>query len=57
MPAAWINSYDKSLDIKNKEVYDLKAIPTLYLLDKEKKVVLKDVTFAQVEAFLTNAAK
>lgn len=57
MPASWINSYDKSLDIRNKEVYDLKAIPTLYLLDKEKKVVLKDVTFAQVEAYLTNGAK
>jgi len=57
MPVSWINSYDKSLDLKNKEVYDLKAIPTLYLLDKEKKVVLKDATFAQVEAYLTSKAK
>jgi len=57
MPVSWVNSYDKSLDLKNKEVYDLKAIPTLYLLDKEKKVVLKDATFAQVEAYLTNKSK
>ena len=38
--------------LKNDEIYDLKAIPTLYLLDKDKKVVLKDVTFNQVENYL-----
>lgn len=43
MPQGWINSYDKELKIKNGELYDLKAIPTLYLLDKSKKVMLKDV--------------
>ncbi len=42
-PANWINSYDKTLTIKTDELYDLKAIPTLYLLDGSKKVVLKDV--------------
>lgn len=52
IPGSWINSYDKSLSLKNDEVYDLKAIPTLYLLDKEKKVVLKDVTFNGLEEFL-----
>lgn len=44
MPEGWINSYDKELKIKTDELYDLKAIPTLYLLDKDKKVMLKDVT-------------
>lgn len=43
MPAGWINSYDRTMTIKNDELYDLKAIPTLYLLDRDKKVVLKDV--------------
>ncbi len=42
-PANWINGYDKSLTIKTKELYDLKAIPTMYLLDDDKKVMLKDV--------------
>lgn len=52
MPASWINSYDATVSLKNDEIYDLKAIPTLYLLDKDKKVVLKDVTFNQVENYL-----
>ncbi len=39
----WINSYDKALKIKNDELYDLKAIPTLYLLARDKTVMLKDV--------------
>lgn len=53
MPSDWINSYDKSLSLKNNEVYDLKAIPTLYLLNKEKKILLKDATFEQVESYLS----
>lgn len=52
IPSSWINGYDKALTIRNEETYDLKAIPTLYLLDKDKKVLLKDVTFSQLEEFL-----
>lgn len=57
MPTEWVNSYDKTLSIKNDEVYDLKAIPTLYLLDKAKKVILKDATFNQIEDFLQEQKK
>ncbi|MDD2952357.1 MAG: DUF5106 domain-containing protein [Parabacteroides sp.] len=53
MPKEWINSYDKSVSLKNDEIYDLKAIPTLYILDKEKKVLLKDATFPQIENYLS----
>lgn len=56
VPANWINSFDKSVSLKNDEIYDLKAIPTLYLLDKDKKVILKDVTFSQLEEFLQGQA-
>lgn len=52
-PDEWTNGYDKSLDIKNKNLYDLKAIPTLYLLDKNKIVLLKDATFGVIEQYLT----
>lgn len=52
MPESWINSYDQTLTLKNDEIYDLKAIPTLYLLDKDKKVILKDITYNQLEEFL-----
>ncbi|WP_321330959.1 DUF5106 domain-containing protein [uncultured Bacteroides sp.] len=50
-PKEWINGYDKSASIKKKNVYDLKAIPSLYLLDKEKMVLLKDVTLPAIEAY------
>lgn len=42
MPASWINSYDKALAMRDRELYDLKAIPTVYLLDSDKRVILKD---------------
>ena len=41
-PQEWINGYDKKFAIKEQQLYDLKAIPTLYLLNKEKTVLLKD---------------
>lgn len=49
MPEEWIVAYDKGQKINNKGLYDLKAIPTIYLLDEEKRVLMKDPT---VEEFL-----
>jgi hypothetical protein len=51
-PKEWINGYDKKFTIKEQQLYDLKAIPTLYLLNKEKTVLLKDVTAQAVEEYL-----
>ena len=52
IPTTWINGYDKSLDLRNKELYDLKAIPTLYLLDRDKNVIFKDVAVGIISDFL-----
>jgi thioredoxin-related protein len=52
IPSNWINGYDKALNIRNKEIYDIKAIPTLYLLDKDKKVLLKDCSIADINDFV-----
>jgi hypothetical protein len=52
IPSGWINGYDRSLAVKNNEIYDLKAIPTLYLLDKDKKVILKDTSTGDIHAYL-----
>lgn len=41
-PSAWINGYDAEQTIEADDLYDLKAIPSLYLLDAEKRVMLKD---------------
>jgi len=52
IPVKWINAYDDSMKLENEEIYDLKAIPTIYLLDKNKTVLLKDTTFEQLEEYL-----
>jgi len=54
IPANWINTYNKDAVVKNNDIYDLKAIPTLYLLDKDKTVLLKDARFEQLEAYILN---
>jgi len=54
LPHSWINGYDKNGIIKNKEVYDLKAIPSLYLLNDQKIVLMKDARFEEIEVFLSN---
>jgi thiol-disulfide isomerase/thioredoxin len=56
IPAGWINAYDKGAKVQNEEIYDLKAIPSLYLLDKDKRVILKDATFEQVNAYFEEKA-
>lgn len=53
IPFSWINAYNPDLKIRDGELYDLKAIPTLYLLDKDKKVLLKDTTVEAIENFFT----
>lgn len=52
-PAVWINSYDAQQIIKEKNLYDLKAIPTLYLLDQNKMVLLKDATAEEIDQYLS----
>lgn len=51
IPNSWINACDDKQLINKKQLYDLKAIPTLYLLDKNKKVLLKDATFIEIESY------
>lgn len=51
-PEDWVNSYDKEQTNSNKELYDLKIIPTLYLLDKNKAVLLKNATFSNIVDYL-----
>ena len=43
-PKSWINAYDKGGVISRDRLYDLKAIPALYLLDEQKQVLIKDCT-------------
>lgn len=51
-PERWINGYDKDLIILKRELYDLRAFPTIYLLDRNKNVVLKDPSINELCTFL-----
>ena len=57
LPTHWLNGYDASQQIKNEELYDLRAIPTLYLIDRKKFVILKDAPFGEIEHYLTQKAE
>lgn len=41
-PENWYNGFDPDFMIRNERLYNVRAIPSLYLLDKDKKVILKD---------------
>lgn len=41
-PKEWINGYDHLRRIQGERIYAVRAIPSIYLLDKEKTVLLKD---------------
>ena len=51
-PKDWINGYDPNHVIREDLIYNVRAVPSLYLLDKEKRVVLKDATAEQVFSLL-----
>lgn len=44
IPASWINAYDDGCVLREKGLYDLSAIPSLYLLNAQKRVLVKDAT-------------
>lgn len=53
MPEGWINGYDAGCVIRETESYDLKAIPSLYLLDRNKRVLVKDsVSVPEIEGVI-----
>ena len=43
LPGEWIKGYDAGQITRKEKLYDLRAIPALYLLDKDKRVILKDI--------------
>lgn len=51
MPEGWVVGTDRET-VKTGALYDLKAMPSLYLLDRQKKVLLKDAAFEEISRFL-----
>lgn len=52
IPVSWMNGFDTDRQILSKAIYDLKASPTIYLLDKDKVVLLKDTGLSEVASYL-----
>ena len=53
-PAEWINGYDPSFTIRQDRLYAVRAVPSLYLLDARKTVVLKDAPAERVLELLSS---
>ena len=54
LPAHWVNGYDPDGVIRADRLYFVRAIPSIYLLDARKQVVLKDATPAAAASFIEN---
>ena len=51
-PDEWYNGFDPDFVIRNDELYNVRAIPSLYLLDADKTVLLKDAPENKVFDYL-----
>lgn len=51
-PTEWYNGYDPDYVIRTDILYNVRAIPSLYLLDKDKKVIMKDTPEARLFEWL-----
>ena len=53
-PASWICGYNADKGIRDGHLYNIRAIPSLYLLDADKRILMKDAPTERVIAYLQN---
>ena len=53
-PDSWHNGYDQDYKVRNDLLYSVRAIPSLYMLDSDKRVLMKDATPENIFAFIDN---
>ena len=51
-PENWYNAFDPDFVIRMDQLYNVRAIPSLYLLDKDKTVIMKDAVTGNVIDFI-----
>ena len=56
-PRTWVTGYEFAGIIREEQIYDVRAIPSLYLLDREYRIVMKDAPTERVLAFLDRIAQ
>ena len=52
-PDNWYNGFDPDMVIRGETLYNVRAIPSLYLLDRDKTVIMKDVPEPRLFDWLT----
>ena len=52
-PEDWIDACDENCTIYDQLLYDIPGLPSLYLVDKEHRVVLRDVNVQTVEQYFS----
>jgi len=53
-PADWLCGYNADGRIRNERLYAVRAIPSLYLLDGDKRILMKDAPTERVLSYLQN---
>ena len=53
-PSEWYNGFDPEFVIRSETLYNVRAIPSLYLLDQDKTVLLKDVPENRMFDYIMN---
>ncbi|MBP5217898.1 MAG: DUF5106 domain-containing protein [Bacteroidales bacterium] len=53
-PETWLSGYDQSYTIRTDVTYNVRAIPSLYLLDEGKRVIMKDAPSDKVLSYIAN---
>ena len=51
-PREWYTGFDYAGIVRGEHIYDVRAIPSVYLLDAGKRILLKDAPFERVLDFL-----
>ena len=57
LPANWINSYNPESTILSEELYELKITPALYLLDSQKRVLVREGSLQEIEQHLLSTTQ
>lgn len=51
-PEEWYNGYDFTHEVRDEQTYNVRAIPSLYLLDSEKRIIYKDAPVEKILVYL-----
>ena len=55
LPPHWINGYEPDGLIRSDQLYFVRGIPSIYLLDADKRILMKDALPEAVAAYVENA--